>query len=355
MNLPTIATLGGHSALEICLGAKKYDFKTLVIVQKGRDKTYNKHFKNIVDVCITVDSFSELTEKKVVRELIDNNCIFIPHRYCQVYCDLKSIEKNFPVPVFGNKFLLKYEERSGDFNQYHLLQKTKLEYPKQFSKASDIDRLVIVKVKEALRGYERAFFFARSFDEFKKQADKLIMSGKIKRDDLGAAVIEEYIIGTQINFNFFYSVISGRLELLGTDTRRQTNIDGLVRLPAWQQNELIGFVIPSYIETGHVAVTVKESLLGTAFDMAEKLVSELKKSVPPGIIGPFALQCAIIPGPPKERIVVYDLSLRIPGSPGTAFTPYSQYHFGRAVSFGERLAMEIKDAVSSGDLKEVTT
>lgn len=355
MNLPTIATLGGHCALEICLGAKKHDFKTLVIVQKGRDRTYSKHFRNLIDECLTVKSFSLLTSKGVIQHLLKKNCIFIPHRYCQVYCDLKSLEKNFPVPVFGNKFLLKYEERSGDFNQYQLLQKTKLEYPKQFSKAADIDRLVIVKVKEALRGYERAFFFARSLDEFKKQSDKLIMSGKIKREDLGDAVIEEYIIGAQVNFNFFYSVISKRLELLGTDMRRQTNIDGLARLPAWQQNALDRFVIPSYIETGHVAVTVKESLLETAFDMAEKLVTELKKTVPPGIIGPFALQCAIIPGPPKERIVVYDLSLRIPGSPGTAFTPYSQYHFGRTVSFGERLAMEIKEAVKTGDLKEVTT
>ena len=34
----TIAVLGSHSALDVCRGAKDEGFKTLVIVQKGRDK-----------------------------------------------------------------------------------------------------------------------------------------------------------------------------------------------------------------------------------------------------------------------------------------------------------------------------
>ncbi|MBI3955383.1 DUF1246 domain-containing protein, partial [Candidatus Gottesmanbacteria bacterium] len=45
----TIATLGGHSALEIFLGAKKNNFRTLAILQKGREKTYTKYFQNLVD------------------------------------------------------------------------------------------------------------------------------------------------------------------------------------------------------------------------------------------------------------------------------------------------------------------
>ena len=45
----TIAILGSHSALEVCFGAKKQGFRTLVVVEKGRDKTYAEYFKNIVD------------------------------------------------------------------------------------------------------------------------------------------------------------------------------------------------------------------------------------------------------------------------------------------------------------------
>jgi 5-formaminoimidazole-4-carboxamide-1-(beta)-D-ribofuranosyl 5'-monophosphate synthetase len=48
----------------------------------------------------------------------------------------------------------------------------------------------------------------------------------------------------------------------------------------------------------------------------------------------------IVSGPPKD-FVVYDVSLRIPGSPGTRYTPYSAYRWGRDVSVGERIAMEV--------------
>lgn len=352
---PTIATLGGHSALEIFLGAKRHKFKTLAIVQRGRDKTYTRYFRNLVDEYVTVDTFRELTDEKIITILKEKNCIFIPHRYCQVYCDLDALEKKFPIPIFGNKYLLKYEEREGNFNQYQLLYNAQVDYPKQFKDPEAIDRLVIVKVKEAVRGYERAFFFVRDFSEYKRKSQQLIAEGKIKKEDLEEAIIEEYLIGSQVNFNFFYSPLAVKLELLGTDIRRQTNIDGLARLPVNQQVEIAGDVSPSYIEVGHIAVTVKESLLEKAFILAERIIDATKTYVPPGTIGPFALQTAVIPGPPTEKIIVYDLSLRMPGSPGTSFTPYSQYLYGRSVSFGERIAMEIKGAFANNKINKITT
>lgn len=355
MKLPIIATLGGHSALEICLGAKKQGFRTLAVVVAGRDKTYTKYFRNLIDESITVGSFGKLLDKEVVKNLQSKRAVFIPHRYIQVYCNLEEFEKKLSVPVFGNKYLLKYEERYGPINQYQFLYDAGVEFPTQFKDPKEIDRLVIVKVREAQRSYERAFFFARNPAEFQKRSQSLMAEGKINEKDLSEAVIEEYLIGAQVNFNFFYSPLDGVLQLLGTDIRRQTNIDGIIRIPTVQQIELLQHVSPSYIESGHIAVTVKESLLEKAFFLAQKLVDAVQTFVPPGIIGPFALQTAIIPGPPKETIVVYDVSLRIPGSPGTASTPYSQYHFERSVSFGERIAMEIKEAVKGNKLDKVTT
>lgn len=351
----TIATLGGHSALEICLGAKNKLFKTLVIAQTQREKTYTKYFENIVDTCVVVNHFSELTTPKIIKILKTQNSIFIPHRYVQVYTDLKKLEKNFPVPIFGNKYLLKYEEREGKYTQYKIMDEGEIPYPKRINSPKKINSLCLVKVKERERQYERSFFFASSFKEFEEKSRVLIQSKKIKSEDLKNAVIEEFLIGAQVNFNFFYSPITKKLELLGTDTRRQTNIDGLLRIPASEQIELSKRVSPSYIENGHQAVTVKESLLEKAFFLAEKLLIVTKKISPPGIIGPFALQTAILPGPPEERIVVFDLSFRIPGSPGTVYTPYSMYHYGRAVSFGERIAMEIERAKDSNIIKKITT
>jgi 5-formaminoimidazole-4-carboxamide-1-(beta)-D-ribofuranosyl 5'-monophosphate synthetase len=350
-----IATLGGHSALEIFLGAKKQNFKTIAIVQNGRDKTYSKYYSNLVDELILLDNFSDVTKKEIIDRLIQKNAVFIPHRYVQVYCDLKKFEKEFTAPVFGNKYLLKYEERTGVFNQYQILFNAGVDFPRQYEKPQDIDRLVIVKVAEAQRSYERSFFFAKTAKEYQEKAEKLLTSGKILKKDLDRAVIEEYVIGALINFNFYYSPLRNRLELLGTDIRRQTNIDGLNRIPLIAQKEIMDEIYPSYIEVGHIAVTVKESILEKAFLLAQKIVDSVKTQVAPGIIGPFALQSAVTAGPPKENIVVYDLSLRMPGSPGISFTPYSQYLYGTSVSFGVRIAMEIKEAQNLNKINLITT
>lgn len=351
----TIATLGGHSALEICAGAKTRGLRTIVIVAKSREKTYTQYFRNLVDEVIFVGRFAQLTETLIIKQLHKAEAIFIPHRYCQVYCDLEKLMDDFPIPIFGNKQLLAYESRSGEKHQYQILDAVGVAYPKRFSDPKKIDRLVIIKVSEAIRNYERAFFFANNPAEYKKRSQELISAGAITKVALQEAVIEEYIIGAQVNFNFFYSPIQDRLELLGTDARRQTNIEGWVRIPAQEQLALVGHMSPSYIETGHVAVTVKESLLEKAFALAENVLAASRKIEPPGIVGPFALQAAILPGPPQERIIVYDLSLRMPGSPGIGATPYSSYLFGRPVAMGERIAMEIEEAVKEKRLIEILT
>ena len=106
-------------------------------------------------------------------------------------------------------------------------------------------------------------------------------------------------------------------------------------------------VIARMEEAGHIATTLTESMLEQAFEMGERFVAAARAANPPGAIGPFALQCIITAGPPKE-LVCYDVSLRMPGSPGTRYTPYSSYLWGRDVSVGERLAMEVVNGARSG-------
>ncbi|HIJ98990.1 TPA: DUF1297 domain-containing protein [archaeon] len=355
-----IGVLGGHSALDVARGAKKFGFKTVAVCQRGREKTYDKYFKTrgnkgIIDKTIVLDKFSHLTKPDVVKKLQSLNTIFIHNRYFWVYFDFKDIEKNFPVPIFGNRFLLRAEERDQKPNQYDFLEKAKIPFPQIFKNPKHISKLSIVKVAEAERGYERAFFFASNYGEYEKKSQELIDKLVITEEDLKRAVIEEYIVGAQVNFNYFYSALNDELELMGTDTRRQTNIDGLVRLPAHEQHEVLQYLNPKYIETGHIAVTVKESLLEQAFELGEKFVKTLQTEAPPGIVGPFALQGAVTAGPPKEEFVCFDVSFRIPGSPGTIFTPYSSYLHGNSLSYGERIAMEIKEAMKQDRLSEVVT
>jgi len=356
----SIGVLGGHSALDVCRGAKKYGFRTVAVCQKGREKTFTKYYKTkggkgVVDEVILVNKFEDIVKNDVQKKLQELNTIFIHNRYFWVYCDFKKIERNFEIPIFGTRTMLKLEERDVPKNQYYLLEKAGIRIPKIFDKPEKIDRLVLVKVAEAKRGYERAFFFANSFESYKKKSAELIKNKDITKDALNKAVIEEYIVGAQVNCNYFYSPLTKELELMGTDTRRQTNLDGLLRLPATQQTEVLRYLKPKIIETGHIAVTTKESILEKIFDIGEKFVAVTQKEHKPGIMGPFALQGAVTSEEGKEDIVIFDVSMRIPGSPGTMFTPYTGYLYGDSISYGERIALEIKKAKDEEKLDLICT
>jgi len=357
----TIGVLGGHSALDVCRGAKKYGFHTLAVCQKGRERTYTKYYRTredgrgCIDEAIVLDRFSDVTKPEVQEKLREKNTIFIHNRYFWVYFDFTDIENNFLVPIFGNRGMLKLEERDVPKNQYYLLEKAGIRYPKIFKSPEEIDRLVIVKVNEAIRGYERAFFYASSYEDYKKKSKELLERKMITEEALKNAVIEEYVIGAQINFNYFYSIIDKELEIMGTDTRRQTNLDGLIRLPANEQLEVLKYVKPKLIETGHIAATTKESIIEKIFDLGERFVETTQRECPPGIIGPFALQGAIAADRGREEMVVFDVSMRIPGSPLTRFTPHTGYLYGESISYGERIAMEIKKAIELDRLREIVT
>jgi 5-formaminoimidazole-4-carboxamide-1-(beta)-D-ribofuranosyl 5'-monophosphate synthetase len=357
----TIATLGSHSALDICRGAKDEGFKTLVVCEKGREKTYAHYYKTAgtvgcVDDVIVVDKFKDVITPETQQKLQAKNALFVPHRSFEVYVnDYDAIEQHFAVPIFGNKFLLRAEERTEKINQYTILEQAQIHHPQFYKDPKTIDRLVIVKAQQKKVTFERGFFFATNYQEFLDESQKRIDSGLISEQSLREAVIEEFVVGTPINFNFFYSPLHDRLELTGTDTRRQTNLDGFLRLPATQQQAVSQYLEVTFKEMGHIAATLPESLLEEAFAVGERFVTASRKLFPPGIIGPFALQSLIRPVFPKLEIVVYDVAPRVPGSPGIAATPYSSYLFGQTMQMGRRVAREIKEAITTKQLQKIIT
>jgi len=356
-----ISTLGSHSALDVSEGAKAEGYKSVVVCQSGRESTYSKHYKTrmrgdkelgVVDEVILVDKFADIINPKVQEKLADS--VFIPNRSFSVYVGYDNIEEKFKTPIFGNKYLLRAEERTVPNNQYDLLKAADINIAKTF-KPDEIDSLSLIKVQDARRSYERAFFFAATPEEYLEKSRKLISEGIITETDLKDARIEEFILGAQFNFNFFYSPLHNELELLGIDCRRQTNLDGLLRLPAPQQIEALKYKRFTTIEAGHIASTMRESLLQSGIEAGERFVETVKKFYPKGLIGPFALQGAIEEKDGKERFVVFDVSFRMPGSPGTRFTPYSYYLYKEPISFGRRVAMEIKEAEKTNRLEEITS
>jgi 5-formaminoimidazole-4-carboxamide-1-(beta)-D-ribofuranosyl 5'-monophosphate synthetase len=346
-----IGVLGSHSALEIASGAKQEGFKTVVVCQNGREKTYARYYRNVFDKFIFLDKFSDITNPETVEELTQLNTIFVPNRSFSVYAGDDAIEQKFAVPLMGNRWLLKTEERNAPKNQLWLLKEAGIQIPKAFKSPKEIDCPVIVKVPEKGRTIERAFFYASSPEEYEREAEKRIKAGMITREALEESVIEEYVLGAKFNANYFYSPLSDDIDLLGFDRRIQTDLDGVLDLPAREQLELN--VATQNIEIGHMGVTMRESQLEKVFEAGERWVQICRKEFPPGMIGLFALQGAVT----KDlQFRIFDVSPRVPGCPCVEPTsPYMKYKYGVEVGPGKRVAMEIKRAIRKGRLAEVVT
>ncbi|MBV8298558.1 MAG: DUF1297 domain-containing protein [Candidatus Eremiobacteraeota bacterium] len=361
----TLCSIGSHSALDVASGARAQNLRNLIVTERGRNATYDTYYarrgdgppRGCVDATLEVDKFADVLDEEVQEKLRLENVVFVPNRSFEVYLHQRysyaDIEERMRVPFFGNRRLLRAEERDEAENQYALMERAGIRYPRRIASADDIDTLVMVKAPHAKVSFERAFFLVRSTDEYNDAAEQLIESGIVTADGLRGAVIEEFALGPTINLNFFWSPVLGELELMGTDTRRQTNRDGLIGLPYKQARDLADEPVRME-EAGHIAATLTESMLEKAFDLGERFAKAAQAVDGIGVIGPFALQCVIVSGPPKD-FVVYDVSLRIPGSPGTRYTPYTAYRWGRDVSVGERIAMELVWARDAGRLPDVLT
>lgn len=345
----TIGVLGSHSALEIGHGAKQEGFETVVICEEGREKTYTKHYDNLFDNILLLDDFEDMVREENQEKLRELNTLFVPNRSFSVYVGYDNIEDELEIPLMGSRKLLRTEERDLAKNQYYLLDEAGITKPKIFDDPKNIDRPVIVKVEEKERGIERAFFYASSYEEYKKRAQKRIEKGIIDKKDLEEATIEQYVLGAKFNANFFWSPIKEEIDLLGFDRRIQTDLDGVLDLPADEQLE-IG-MSPQNVEIGHKGATMRESQLEMIFDSGEKFVEASEREFSPGIIGLFALQGAIS----KDlEFYVFDVSPRIPGCPCVEPTsPYMKYKYMKEVGPGRRVAMEIQKAVSEEKTKQI--
>ncbi len=346
-----IGVLGSHSALEVGYGAREEGFKTVVVCQKGREKTYTKRFRTLFDEVIVLEKFAEISEPPTVEKLQSLNTVFVPNRSFSVYCGYDNIETRIAVPIFGARMMLRAEERDAPRNQYYLMEKAGIPFPKLFKNPQEIDRLVMVKLPQAVKRVERGFFTCSSFGEYKEKSETLVKKGLILKEDLDNAVIEEFVFGALFNLDYFYSPLHDEVEFMGADQRIETDIEGILHMTAEEQKAFKQ--TPTVIPIGHRGLTVRESQLDTVFELGEKFAETCKREYPPGIFGCFALQGVFNR---DLRFYTFDVSLRVPGAPILLTTsPYTMYKYGMEMSVGRRIAMEIREAVETERLRDCVT
>ena len=329
-----VTTLGSHSALQILKGAKEEGFKTAVVATPDRIPLY-KSYQNFIDEILEIDSWTDFP--KLEKELIDRNAIIIPHGSFVAYLGMDQ-NKNMKVSYFGNKKVLDWEENRK--MQREWMEEAKIKVPHRFRRGEKLDRPVIVKSYGAAGG--KGYFTARNQKE---------LDAKLKSYSEERFMVQEYVIGVPVYFHFFYSPLTGQVELMSVDKRYETNVDSLGRIPAKNQRGLN--IEPSFEVVANIPLAVRESLLPEAVSMAERVVEISRKLISEkGLFGPFCLETIITS---TEEIYVLEISARIVAGTNCFIdgSPYTYLLYDEPMSTGRRIAREIKNAISKNKLKEV--
>ncbi len=328
----TIATLGSHSALQILKGAHDEGFRTLAIANRETERLYRSYA--FVDEVIGIDHYGQFMG--LVPELEARKMIIVPHGSFVAYLSLAE-QKRMKIPYFGNKAVLDWEASRELQRQW--LTRANLTLPRQFKTGAEIDRPVIVKMYGAQGG--KGYLFVRNAHDFEQRAGHLTEQ----------VLLQEYIIGVPAYIHYFYSPLTGKLEIMSMDRRYETNVDSLGRIPAAAQEHMD--IEPSYVVVGNSPLVLRESMLAEAYRMGEDVVRVSQEICPSkGLFGAFCIETIITP---DAKFFVMEISARIVAgtNPFIDGSPYSYLNYSEPMSTGRRIAREIKNALLSNNLHAV--
>jgi 5-formaminoimidazole-4-carboxamide-1-(beta)-D-ribofuranosyl 5'-monophosphate synthetase len=341
-----IATMGSHSALQILKGARDEGMRNLVICKKGKERPYKAY--GVADEMILVDDWTQWTPE-LEQELKKRNAIIIPHGSFVAYLGHERV-KNMGVMYYGTKEILEWESNRSKERVW--LEKSGLLLPRVFEKPEDIDRPVIVKFHGAGGGF--GYFVVKSAEQFYEVKNR-------KYPEEHDFVIQEYIVGVPIYVHYFYSPLTGELEIMGMDKRYESNADSIGRIRA--EDQLAANIHTSYTIVGNLPIVIRESMLPELFEMGDRVVKTSQELCGPtspsglrgaskGLFGPFCLETIVTR---KLQVFVFEISARIVAgtNPYINGSPYTDLKYDVPMSTGRRIAREIKQAIEQGKLAQI--
>lgn len=328
-----IATIGSHSALQILKGAKDEGFDTVCVCQKGRTKPYVSY--KVADEIIEIDNFQHFF--KIEKELVARNAIIIPHGSFVSYLGWERV-REVKCMYYGAKGILEWE--SDRTKERRWLLDAGLNLPAIFKHPEDIDRPVIVKFHGAKGGL--GYFIANTPEEFYER-----MKDYPKEKDYA---MQEYIVGVPVYVHYFYSRVTGELEIMSFDKRYESNADSIGRIAAKDQMHVD--IKTSYTITGNIPLVIRESLLPDLFEMGERVVAASQGLCKGGLFGPFCLEMII----DKDlNFYVFEISARIVAGTNLYMegSPYTVLRYKEPMSTGRRIARDIKMAIEGEEIEKV--
>ena len=222
--------------------------------------------------------------------------------------------------------------------------------PRVFERPEDIDCPVIVKFHGAGGGF--GYFVVRSAEQFYEVKNR-------KYPDENNFAIQEYIIGVPLYIHYFYSPITGELEIMSFDKRYESNADSIGRIKA--EDQLAAKIHTSYTIVGNIPLVVRESMLPEFFEMGDRVVAASRKLhntktgeiLKKGLFGSFCLETIVTR---KLEVFVFEISARIVAgtNPFIEGSPYTALKYDVPMSTGRRIAREIKQAIEQGRLPRIS-
>ncbi|BBD71625.1 5-formaminoimidazole-4-carboxamide-1-(beta)-D-ribofuranosyl 5'-monophosphate synthetase [Sulfodiicoccus acidiphilus] len=306
----------------------------MLVVEKKRRDFYSRF--DFIDSILTYEDLDSAVT------LLNSSDVIVPHGSLIEYLGIERASKLKSKSIFGTRNLFSWE--SDQKKKMSLLKMAGVKIPEQFEDPEDVDRRVIVKLPGAKGG--KGYFVAESKGKVKEGLAEVMRKGLIK--DPSEALIQEYVIGVPMYFQFFRSVVKDRIEITGIDVRYETNVDSLRRLVDPKGVE------PSFVVVGNIPLVARESLLPNAFAYAESFVRVVDDLVRPKMIGPFCLETVVTD---ELDIVTFEFSGRIVAGTNLYIdgSPYSWLYWREPMSVGRRIARELREAKEKGKLEEVLT
>ncbi len=338
-----IATIGSHSALQILKGARDEGIANIVVCKRGTERVYRSF--GVADEILIVDDWSEW-KAKVEPELRKRNAIIIPHGSFISNMGYAKVQQ-MQTMYYGTKEILEWE--SNRTMERKWLLDADILMPRVFDKPEDIDCPVIVKFHGAGGGF--GYFVVRSAEQFYEVKNR-------KYPEESDFTIQEYIIGVPVYVHYFFSPITGELEIMSFDKRYESNADSIGRIKA--EDQLAAKIHTSYTIVGNIPIVVRESMLSEFFAMGDRVIAasrklhntKTKKKLTKGLFGSFCLETIVTR---KLQVFVFEISARIVAgtNPFIEGSPYTALKYDVPMSTGRRIALDIKQAIEKGMLNEV--
>ncbi len=338
-----LAVPASHSALQLLRGALDEKVPAVLIATRSHYERIYSRFPWLYTRPVILDSWSELATRRVQEKLREMNAILVPHGSLVEYLGWRRLLE-LEIPILGNRYLLEIE--ADQHRKMSLLREAGIETPRTVTRPEEATGPVIVKLPGAKGGRGYRLATPETLPRVLEELEKLGYT----REEI---IVQEYLVGVRLYTHYFHSPIYGRVEIVGMDTRHESNIDGLARLPAALQQQLA--TEPTYTVVANTPIVARESLLATIISYGERFAEAVERETGHPPKGPYSLEGVVLE---DLTYKIFEFSGRIVAGTnvytGTG-TPYTWLYWDKPVYMGRRIAIEFKQAKERHRLQDITT